>query len=121
MTYARWVCITSFDRPVVPEVGIITATSLGSPAPGPRPSGATSNSSVTSARVTLDARLRLRVGERVGPGEQPGLVGDLLDRPPEKDGNGAPQTTRWGRRGCGSRPRARGRRARSPRSFGHSR
>src|SRR5680860_1661680 len=54
MTYARWVCITSFDRPVVPEVGIITATSLGSTSPGPRPSGATSNSSATSARVTLD-------------------------------------------------------------------
>src|SRR4051794_34836801 len=27
--YARWVCITSLDRPVVPEVGMRTATSSG--------------------------------------------------------------------------------------------
>ena len=27
ITYTRWVCITSFERPVVPDVGIITATS----------------------------------------------------------------------------------------------
>ena len=30
--YARCVCITSFDRPVVPDVGISTATSSGSTA-----------------------------------------------------------------------------------------
>ena len=40
ITYARCVCITSFDRPVVPDVGIITATSLGSMSAGPRPSAA---------------------------------------------------------------------------------
>ena len=27
MAYARWVCMTSLDRPVVPEVGISTARS----------------------------------------------------------------------------------------------
>ena len=39
ITYARCVCMTSFERPVVPDVGIITATSVSSSATGPRPSG----------------------------------------------------------------------------------
>ena len=51
ITYARCVCITSFDRPVVPDVGIITATSPGSSVAGPRPSGSDSNSAPTSTRA----------------------------------------------------------------------
>ena len=41
--------MTSFERPVVPEVGIMTATSSGSRSSGPWPSGAASNSSSTRA------------------------------------------------------------------------
>src|SRR5215813_15167818 len=40
IAYARWVCITSFDRPVVPEVGISTARSPGvTPEDNPGASG----------------------------------------------------------------------------------
>ena len=65
IAYARWVCMTSLDRPVVPEVGISTATSSGratsgspsSPAVSPaaasspassRPSGGATPASCTS-------------------------------------------------------------------------
>ena len=50
ITYARWVCMTSFDRPVVPEVGIMTATSAGSTSAGPRPSLSPSKIRSTSTR-----------------------------------------------------------------------
>ncbi len=44
--------MTSFDRPVVPEVGIMTATSRSSTLAGPRPSGTASKISETSTRGT---------------------------------------------------------------------
>ena len=41
--------MTSLERPVVPDVGIITATSVASTSAGPRPSGSASNSEATSS------------------------------------------------------------------------
>ena len=57
MTYARCVCITSFDRPVVPDVGIITATSVSSTGAGPRPSGEAVEE--VAQRRIVDDELRL--------------------------------------------------------------
>ena len=55
ITYDRCVCITSFDRPVVPDVGIITATSDGIEVAGPRPSGSASNRAAMSTRLLADS------------------------------------------------------------------
>ena len=38
IAYVRWVCMTSLDRPVVPEVGSRTATSPSATSAGPRAS-----------------------------------------------------------------------------------
>ena len=54
ITYARCVCITSLERPVVPDVGIITATASGSSAVGPRPSGSPVNSSSMSTTRAVE-------------------------------------------------------------------
>src|SRR6478609_4510768 len=40
IAYARWVWVTSFERPVVPDVGMSTAGSSGPAGPGPSSGGA---------------------------------------------------------------------------------
>ena len=47
--------MTSLDRPVVPDVGIMTARSRSSTFAGPRPVAAAVNSSATSARSTAQS------------------------------------------------------------------
>ncbi len=52
MAYARCVCITSFDRPVVPDVGMSTARSSGPTSSGRVPSGSSTRQSPTVASMS---------------------------------------------------------------------
>src|SRR4029453_4497719 len=75
ITYARWVCMTSFDRPVVPEVGIITATSSGPTPAGPAPPAG------PPAQPPPQRAGRAPPPRRPGPaGGPPGQVGHVEDR-----------------------------------------
>ena len=62
ITYARWVCITNFERPVVPDVGIITATSFSSTDVGPRPSASASYNDATSTTRAAEPTSGARSG-----------------------------------------------------------
>ena len=55
MVYARWVWVTSFERPVVPEVGIRTAGSSWVAGPGPSSPPGSANSSSTPVSSTTSA------------------------------------------------------------------
>ncbi len=86
IAYARCVCMTSLDRPVVPDVGISTARSSGVPRPpgGSRPL-ARGGGPVAGQPVDIEHAECRHVGDLAGRGQQGG-VGDersrlrLLDR-----------------------------------------